>query len=115
MLLGYRLDPQVGPVVTLAPGGVLVGLYDDKAIRLAPVDHETAHAMIDEVKGLAPIRGHRGLPVGDLNALAAAIVALSHLADHQPVILEAEANPVMVMANGIIAADALVTLAEEEQ
>jgi acyl-CoA synthetase (NDP forming) len=27
VLLGYRRDPQVGPVVTLAPGGVLVGLY----------------------------------------------------------------------------------------
>ena len=32
--------------------------------------------MIDEVKGLAPIRGYRGLPEGDLEALAQAIVAL---------------------------------------
>lgn len=42
VLLGYRLDSQVGPVVTLAPGGILAGLYDDKAVRLAPVDAATA-------------------------------------------------------------------------
>ena len=70
--------------------------------------------MIDEVTGLAPIRGHRGLPKGDLDALADAIAALSRLADHQPAVLEAEANPVMVMADGVAAADALVTLARGE-
>ncbi|MEM9139742.1 MAG: acetate--CoA ligase family protein, partial [Pseudomonadota bacterium] len=112
VLIGYRLDPSVGPVITLAPGGVLVGIYDDKAIRLAPVSVAEAHEMIKGVKGLAPIRGHRGLPKGDLEALARAIAALSTLADHHKTVLEAEANPVMVMADGIVAADALVTVAE---
>ena len=114
VLIGYRLDAQVGPLITLAPGGVMVGLYADKAVRLAPVDHATAREMIDEVTGLAPIRGHRGLPKGDLEGLAAAIVALSQLAHHEPAILEAEANPVMVTATGALAADALVTLAAEQ-
>lgn len=114
VMIGYRLDASVGPIVTLAPGGILVGLYDDKVVRCAPVDLGTAREMIDEVKGLAPIRGHRGLPEGDLEALAAAIVALSRLVTHQPTVLEAEANPVMVMANKVLAVDALVTLANEE-
>ena len=92
----------------------MVGLYDDKAVRCAPVDLAAARAMIGEVRGLAPIRGHRGLPEGDLEGLASAIVALSELATHQPAVLEAEANPVMVMADKILAADALVTLAKEE-
>ncbi|MEM7210600.1 MAG: acetate--CoA ligase family protein [Pseudomonadota bacterium] len=113
VLIGYRLDASVGPVVTLAPGGILVGLYEDKAIRCAPMELPTAHEMIVEVKGLAPIRGHRGLPKGDLDSLAKALVALSRLADHQPAVLEAEANPVMVMEDGVMAADALVTLAGE--
>ena len=114
VLIGYRLDPQIGPLVTLAPGGITVGLYDDKAIRLAPVDQATAHEMIQEVTGLAPIRGHRGLPKGDLDALARAIVALSQLHTHQPAILEAEANPVMVTSDGVMAADGLVTLLKEQ-
>ena len=115
VLIGYRLDPSVGPVVTLAPGGILVGLYDDKAIRCAPLDRATAHEMIAEVTGLAPLRGHRGLPEGDLEALAEALVAMSRLADHQPAVLEAEANPVMVMADGVMAADALVTMVEDPE
>ncbi len=115
VLIGYRLDAQVGPVVTLAPGGVLVGLYDDKSVRLAPVDQATARAMIDEVVGLAPIRGHRGMAGGDLDALAGAVAALSRLASHPRTVLEAEANPVMVQADGVTAVDALVTLAIEEE
>ena len=113
VLIGYRLDPQVGPVVTLAPGGIMVGLYDDKAVRLAPVDEAEATAMIEEVTGLAPIRGHRGLPRGDLKALATAVADLSRLAHHQPAVLEAEANPVMVTTDGVVAVDALVTLTDE--
>jgi acyl-CoA synthetase (NDP forming) len=107
VLLGYRRDPQVGPVVTLAPGGVLVGLYDDKAVRLAPVDEATAAEMISKVVGLAPLRGHRGLPEGDLAALARAVEAFSRLAGCADV-LEADANPVMVMQGGVVAVDALI-------
>jgi acyl-CoA synthetase (NDP forming) len=108
VLLGYRRDPQVGPVVTLAPGGVLVGLY---AVRLAPVDEATAAEMIAEVAGLAPLRGHRGLPKGDLAALARALAAFSRLAEHAQV-LEADANPVMVMQDGVVAVDALILKGE---
>jgi acyl-CoA synthetase (NDP forming) len=111
VLLGYRRDPQVGPVVTLAPGGVLVGLYNDKAVRLAPVDEATAAEMIEEVVGLAPLRGYRGLPKGDLAALARAVAAFSRLAEHRDV-LEADANPVLVLRDGVVTIDALIVKEE---
>ena len=75
--------------------------------RLAPVDLATAQAMIAEVKGLAPVRGYRGLPRGDLAALAQAIVAVSRLAA-LPEVTEAEINPLMVLADGVVMADALI-------
>ena len=111
VIVGYRRDPQVGPVVTVAPGGINVGLYDDKAVRLAPVDRATAHEMIAEVAGLAPLRGHRNLPRGDLEALARTIIAMSRLAvlEH-PVVVEAEVNPVIVSASAAVAVDALVQI-----
>jgi hypothetical protein len=113
-LIGYRLDPQVGPIVTLAAGGILAEIYRDSAVRLAPTDLETARDMIDEVKGLAPVRGYRGLPPGDLAALAEAIVALSRLAQlgGRPV-AEAEINPILIKAPGagVIAVDGLVRFA----
>jgi acyl-CoA synthetase (NDP forming) len=113
-LIGYRLDPQVGPIVTLAAGGILAEIYRDMAVRLAPTDFGTAREMIDEVKGLAPLRGYRGLPAGDLDALAAAIVALSKLAalTERP-IAEAEINPLLVKprGQGVVAVDGLVRFA----
>ena len=63
--------------------------------------------MIAEVKGLAPVRGYRGLPRGDLAALAQAIVAVSRLAA-LPEVTEAEINPLMVLADGVVMADALI-------
>jgi acyl-CoA synthetase (NDP forming) len=110
-LLGYRHDPQLGPIVILGVGGRLAELHRDAAIRVAPVDAATAGAMIDEVAGLAPIRGWRGLPRGDLDALAAAVVAVSSLAalPGQPV-AEAEVNPLIVDRDRVVAVDALVVM-----
>jgi acyl-CoA synthetase (NDP forming) len=113
VLLGYRLDPLVGPTVVLGTGGILSEVYGDVAIRIAPVSKETARGMIDEVKGLAPIRGYRGLPKGDLDALADANVALSNLARlPEGRVREAEINPLLVRkkGDGVVAVDGLVIL-----
>ena len=113
-LLGFRRDPEIGPVVILSAGGVLAEIYDDAAIRPAPIDVTTAHEMIEEVRGLAPIRGYRKLPKGDLMALADSITAFSQLAAiRNPNILEAEINPLSVAeaGSGVLAIDALIRLA----
>ena len=112
-LIGYRLDPQAGPLVMLAAGGVLTEIYRDRSMRLAPVDADTAREMIGEVKALQALAGHRGKPAGDLDALAEAIVALSRLAlleDMQ--VAEAEVNPLIVhpAGEGVTAVDALIRL-----
>ncbi len=113
VLIGFHRDPLVGPVVMLAPGGIMAEVYAEKAVRLAPFNAATAHEMIAELAGLAPIRGFRGLPKGDVTALAQAIAAFSQAAiDGPPFIMEAEANPVIVRAKGIVAVDALVRVAE---
>lgn len=114
VLIGYRVDRDVGPLVMVAAGGVLAEIYRDRSLRLAPVDPTTAHEMIDEVAALKALAGYRGRPAGDLDALANALVALSQLAvlEGAP-IADAEVNPLMVRAKGqgVIAVDALVKLA----
>ena len=114
LILGYKRDPQVGPVVVLGVGGVLAEIYRDFAVRLAPVGPEEARRMIEEVKGLALIRGYRGLPRGDCEALAAAVAAFSQLAGMTPAVQEAEINPLIVKAEGggVVAVDGLLVLAE---
>jgi succinyl-CoA synthetase beta subunit len=109
VLVGYRVDPQVGPLVMLAAGGVLAELGRDRALRLAPVDLGAAEEMIDEVTALKAFAGYRGRPAGDLEALARTIVALSGLAARADVV-EAEINPLVVhpAGEGVTAVDALV-------
>jgi acyl-CoA synthetase (NDP forming) len=112
-LIGYRVDRDVGPLVMVAAGGVFTEIYRDRSLRLAPVDLATAQEMIARVKGLAPLAGYRGLPAGDLAALAQAIVALSRFAvTDGPAILEAEINPLIIRPAGlgVVAVDAKVKL-----
>jgi acetate---CoA ligase (ADP-forming) len=112
LIVGYKRDPQVGPVVLLGIGGILAEIYKDFAVRLAPVTEREADAMIDEVKGLAVIRGYRGLPRGDRTALARAVSAFSQLAYIEQV-AEAEINPLVVKreGEGVIAVDGLIVRA----
>ena len=111
VLIGYRIDPDVGPLVMVAAGGVYTEIYRDRSLRLAPVDAGTAAEMIAEVRGLAALAGYRGKPAGDLTALARAIAALSQLAA-DPAVVEAEINPLIVRpeGEGVVAVDAVVQL-----
>jgi succinyl-CoA synthetase beta subunit len=95
----------------VAMGGIFTEIYRDRSLRLAPVDLAAAHEMIAEIRGLATLKGFRGKPAGDLDALAHAIVALSGLAN-DPTVLEAEINPLIVRAagEGVVAVDAVVRL-----
>ena len=109
VIVGYKRDPQVGPLVVVGAGGVLAEVYHDIAMRLAPVSVETASEMINEIKGLSIIRGYRGLPRGDCAALARAVAAFSQLAAFDD-IAEAEINPLIVKKDGagVVAVDGLI-------
>lgn len=111
VLVGYRVDPEAGPIVMLAAGGIWAEVARDRSIRLAPVSVDTAYEMISEVRALKSVSGLRGKARGDLNGLARAVSALSQLAVRPELqIVEAEVNPLMVMreGEGVLAVDALM-------
>lgn len=99
LILGFRRDPEVGPVVLLGAGGVHAEQLGDTVLRLAPVSEEEARAMIAQLPSAAPLAGHRGAPRGDLAALARAIAAFSRLAALST-LAEAEINPLLVRREG---------------
>ena len=113
-LVGFVRDAQAGPVVTVGVGGIDAELHDDTAVRLAPVSLAEAREMIEEVRGLAVLRGLRGRPRGDAEALARAVVAMSSLALVAPRVAEAEINPLIVRreGSGAVAVDGLLRLME---
>jgi acyl-CoA synthetase (NDP forming) len=110
-ILGFHHDTQLGPVILVGMGGVAAELTRDTALRLAPVTRGDARVMIDELKTSALLKGYRGRPVADVEALADAIVAFSDMVvalagDLQ----EAEINPLFVLprGQGVVAADGVV-------
>jgi succinyl-CoA synthetase beta subunit len=109
VLIGYRLDPQVGPTITIGSGGVLSELLRDVATRVAPISVDEAVEMIGEVRSLQVLTGFRSLPKGDVAALARTISVVSSLAllEDGP-IREFEINPLLVKREGVVALDALV-------
>jgi len=113
VLVGYSDDPLVGPIISVGLGGVLAEIYEDVSIRPAPVSIGEAKKMLGEVKAFVQISGYRNLPLGDLDALAAAISKVSMLSNCQGVhVTEAEINPLAVLAagRGVRALDGLVVL-----
>ncbi len=110
-IIGFYRDPIVGPLITVGLGGVSTEIYEDIAVRPAPVNVETAMEMVAQVKGFELFRGFRNKPKGDLLALARAVSWISDLAAVTR-IQEAEINPMLIGAEGCgtVMADALVRL-----
>lgn len=115
MMVGTQRDPVFGTVAVVGFGGLFAELFGDVSLRLAPVGHAEAHAMIRELKGFPLLDGARGRPKADLEALAAAIVRLSGLAAANADAVESiEVNPLLVRpaGQGAWALDAAVVARE---
>jgi acetyltransferase len=97
VILGGRTDQEFGPVVLCGLGGIFAEVYDDVAIRVAPVDEETAGAMTDEIKGARILKGFRGKGGYDVGYLVASIVNISRLLLEHPEIRTLDINPLIVM------------------
>ncbi|MBV8747656.1 MAG: acetate--CoA ligase family protein [Xanthobacteraceae bacterium] len=113
LILGFHRDPQLGAAVLLGMGGIATELFNDTTLRLAPVTHDDAQDMIANLRSAPLLRGFRGRPRYDVDALARAIVAFSAMIIALgPRLAEAEINPLFVLpeGRGVRAGDGLVIL-----
>jgi acyl-CoA synthetase (NDP forming) len=110
LIVGVRRDRRFGPVVMVGAGGIFTELLRDTASALAPVGAATAKELIGRLRAAPLLRGTRGRPPVDLEAVAAAIAAVSELAAAHPEISELEVNPLLVSPAGAVALDARVVL-----
>ncbi|MCC6533437.1 MAG: acetate--CoA ligase family protein [Burkholderiales bacterium] len=111
VIVGVSYDPQLGPMLLFGSGGVLVEVYDDVTHRHCPITRAEALEMVAAVKGSKLLRGFRGKPAADIEALADTLVRVSHLAVHlDGMLAELDINPLMVLpaGRGVKAADALI-------
>jgi len=114
VVVGLNVDPQFGPVVMVGSGGVLVELLRDTAFLVPPFGEREIRAAIAGTRTLGPLlRGFRGRPAADADALVAFLLQCSAraeaMAEHAA---EVEINPLLVgeKGRGAWVADALVRL-----
>jgi acyl-CoA synthetase (NDP forming) len=110
VIVGSVTDPSFGALVAFGLGGVLVEAIRDITFRLAPLEPGDARSMLESIQGAPLLRGVRGAPPADADALAAVIEAVSRLVTDVPEIDELDLNPVLARADGAVALDVRIAL-----
>jgi hypothetical protein len=109
MALGVVRDPQFGPLVMVAAGGVLIETLGDRCLALPPLDEARARRLVDRLDARPLLNGARGAPPTDVRSLARALSRLSVLAgDLGDLIGALDVNPLIVGPKGCVAVDALI-------
>ena len=109
-IVGMTRDPQFGPVVMFGLGGIFVEIYRDVSFRLAPLNIDEALDMIKEVKAYQILKGYRGYPPADLEAIADTIVKVGDLGSKFREIREIDINPLIAYPKGVLALDVRIIL-----
>ncbi|MGE3247620.1 MAG: acetate--CoA ligase family protein, partial [Beijerinckiaceae bacterium] len=115
LILGLKSD-ALGKAVLLGAGGTAAELSGDTVLAFVPpsgaLTREQAMAMAKRLKIWPLLNGYRGKPKADIEALADAIVAFSEMVQSLGDRLgEAEINPLIVLREGVCAADGLAVIA----
>lgn len=101
VIVGLTRQDPFGLTLTVGAGGVLVELVRDSALALLPVTRERALHLIGQTRAAALLRGYRGGPAADIDALADLLVALSTIGTRYGDLIDAlELNPVSVQRAG---------------
>jgi acetyl-CoA synthetase (ADP-forming) len=110
LLIGGLRDEQFGPSIAFGLGGVWVEALQDAVFGIPPLTHEETSAMIAETRAGMFLKGFRGAPPLDEEAVHLIINNLSVLLNDHPEIKEIDLNPVRVYARGAAALDVRVVL-----
>ena len=114
LVVGVKRDAQVGPVLLIGLGGVLVEIMRDTVLALAPVGKAEARRMLERLRGFKLLQGYRGSPPADLDAVCEAIACVSEFAaDFADDVEEVDVNPLLARPDGAVALDALIVLRKE--
>ncbi|MCP4021425.1 MAG: acetyl-CoA synthetase [Desulfobacteraceae bacterium] len=111
IIIGAKNDYQFGPVVVLGIGGTSVEIYNDTAIRLAPLEQGDVVSMVESLVARDIIKGFRGKIGVNMEVLVSTITVFSQLiTDMEPFFESIDLNPVICTKDRCVIADARVML-----
>ncbi len=111
LLVGAHEDAQFGPVIVFGHGGTAVEARADTALGLPPLNLSLAREMISRTRVFKLLRGYRGLPAVDLDAVSLNLMRVSQMLIDLPHVVELDINPLLVDATGAVALDVRVRVA----
>ena len=110
LLAGVVQDPLFGGLVAVGPGGVFAELIGGAEFRIAPLTDRDADELVNGGKAGQLVRGFRGAPAADDEALTSLVHRLSRLAVDFPEVAELDLNPIIALPSGCVAVDARIRL-----
>ena len=114
VVVSFLRQTDFGPIMSIGSGGVAIELYRDIAHLALPASPEQVRAALGRLKLWTLLKGFRGKPPADVDALVMAAVRLGDLFLACADVREFELNPVIVdrQGAGLRVVDALVVVSE---
>ena len=111
VMASVTFDAAIGPVMMIAGGGIEAELWNDSTLLAAPFARSEMARALERLKVNQRLKGWRGRPAGDREAL---LTLLERLADFAMTTgaEEIEINPILVGTHGAWAVDAVLKLAD---
>ena len=111
LIVGVSRDESFGLNIVIGAGGTLVELIEDTVSLLLPLRRREIEDAIRSLKAFRLIDSWRGARKGDLNAIVDAAAAVADFAMRNDArLMELDVNPLIVLPEGVVAADALIRM-----
>ena len=113
ILIGVIVDPQFGQVLVLGAGGIYTEIMSDSVSLLPPWTHASIDAALRRLTIAKLLRGYRGKPPADVDALVETVLCVArYAAANVATLIEIDVNPVIVRpaGKGAVAVDTMIRL-----
>ena len=114
IVIGGAVDRRFGPYVMVGLGGVMVELFEDVSFGICPIRPLEARRMLDSLRGVRLLRGWRGAPPVDENAVVDAMLRVGGDDGLMMVfankVKEVDVNPLIASDTGVVAVDGRIVL-----
>jgi acyl-CoA synthetase (NDP forming)/L-amino acid N-acyltransferase YncA len=115
LVAGIVHDRLFGSLVMVGLGGVHTEIFSDRAFALVPMTDRDAGRMWRSLQAAPLLTGYRGSAPVNTAAVEDMLLRLGRLAEDLPEVAEMDLNPVLVSADGVIAVDAKLRIAETDR
>ena len=110
VIIGSKKDPIFGPIILFGMGGIMVELFQDRAIGFPPLNQNLARRIMERTKVYELLKGFRGLPPANIKRLEEVMVKFSEMLVDLPHIKEIDINPLVVDSEDVVAVDARIAI-----